>query len=58
MNARTALVSLGIMAWVILVGELASFPDAYSRTAYALGIAVVAGPFVALDKLLVGRRRG
>jgi hypothetical protein len=52
-TARTALESLMVMAWVLVIGELAHFGTTEARTAFALGILAVAGPFVVLGE---GRR--
>ena len=56
MTARDALASIAVFAWVLLMGSLAAFGTAEARTAFALGIVAVAGPFVAIDELLRGRR--
>ena len=52
MKRRTALASVAIVAWVLVIGALADFHTAEARTAFALGIAAVAGPFVVADRLL------
>ena len=49
---RTALASVGVVVWVLVIGSLADFGTTEARTAFALGIAAVAGPFVVADRLL------
>lgn len=58
MRLRTALASLPVVVWVLVIGSLADFGTPEARTAFALGIVAVCGPFVVADKLLVGGRRG
>ena len=53
----TALLSIFVFVWVLLVGSLADFHDTYSRTAFALALAALVPVFVFADKLL-DRRRG
>ena len=49
MTIRTALGSLVVMAWVLLIGALADFGDSYSRTAFALGMAAAVPAFLLAD---------
>lgn len=56
MTTRTALASIAVMVWILVIGSLADFGDSYSRTAFALGVLAVAGPFAAVDELLRPRR--
>jgi len=46
MTARTAIASIGVAAWVLLVGSAADFGDTYSRTAFALGVAAAVPAFL------------
>jgi hypothetical protein len=55
-TTRTALASIAVMVWILVIGSLADFGDSYSRTAFALGVLAVAGPFAAVDELLRPRR--
>lgn len=54
---RTVLASIVVVAWVLLIGSLADFDDAYSRTAFALGVIASCGAFAAADWILEARRR-
>ena len=58
MTLRTALASLAVMLWVLVIGSLADFGTTEARTAFALGVVAVTGPFVVADAMLTGRRRG
>lgn len=53
---RTALVSIAVVAWVLVVGAAADFDDPYAATAFALGILAAVPAFLLAD--LVERRRG
>ena len=55
---RTVLASVGVFAWVLLVGALADFHDPYARTAFALGIVAAVPAFLLGDLLVRERRRG
>ncbi len=50
----TALLSVLVFAWVLLMGELANF-DVYSRTAFALGVMTVMPVFLLTTRV---ERRG
>jgi hypothetical protein len=54
---RTALASIAVAAWVLLVGAAADFDDPYARTAFALGI-LASLPVVVAAGWAEGRRRG
>jgi len=49
MTARSVIASIVVAAWVLLVGSLADFGDAYSRTAFALGVAAAVPAFLLAD---------
>lgn len=55
---RLALATLPAIVWVLVIGGLADLYTPEARTAFALGIIAVCGPFVVADAVLVGRRRG
>ena len=38
MNARTALASLFVVVWILVIGSLADFHTTEARTAFALGV--------------------
>jgi hypothetical protein len=55
---RTALASIAVAAWVILVGSLADFGTPEARTAFALGVAAAVPGFMFSGWILEGRRHG
>lgn len=57
-RVRTALASIVVVAWIILVGALADFHDAYSRTAFALGVVAAIPGLLAGGWADDGGRRG
>lgn len=54
---RTAIASIGLVVWVVLVGSFAALDTSQLRTGFAWGVVTMAPAFLVAGWIIEGERR-